>query len=211
MNTPATLVRVGMAVAIALGCVFVLIRGLLRRSVELDKLRLGLDAEMAVGQELDQLMKQGASVFHDVPGENFNIDHVVVARQGVFAVETKGYSKRGNLTGRPGAQVAFDGRTLGFPGWTTSEPLDQAERQAKWLASWIAKATALAAPVQPVLALPGWFVEQKGTGPVEVFNGKQLKDLFRRRTSVDLSPESQQRINYQLEQRCRNVVPTYRA
>jgi hypothetical protein len=42
-----------------------------------DNLRAGYDAELAVGQELDKLMREGAWVFHDVPGENFNIDHVV--------------------------------------------------------------------------------------------------------------------------------------
>jgi len=54
-------------------------------------LRLGLEAEMAAGQELSQLMADGFAVFHDVPGnKKFNVDHVVVGRSGVFAVETKG-------------------------------------------------------------------------------------------------------------------------
>ena len=45
----------------------------------LDRLRAGFDAELAVGQELDQLMRQGAVVFHDFPAENFNIDHTLGA------------------------------------------------------------------------------------------------------------------------------------
>jgi hypothetical protein len=83
-----------LALAVPTG-VFVVLRTrkLLRTSRELDKLRLGFDAEVAVGQELDQLMRDGAVVFHDMPAERFNIDHVVIARQGVFAVETKGYTK----------------------------------------------------------------------------------------------------------------------
>jgi hypothetical protein len=36
---------------------------LLKRSQLMDNLRLGLDAELAVGQELDQLMRTGAAVF----------------------------------------------------------------------------------------------------------------------------------------------------
>ena len=64
------------------------IRLLLRQSVRMDRLRLGLDAELAVGQELDQLMRQGAAVFHDFPADKFNIDHIVISRGGVFAIET---------------------------------------------------------------------------------------------------------------------------
>ena len=40
-----------------------------------------VDAEVAIGQELDQLMRDGAAVFHDMPAERFNIDHVVIARE----------------------------------------------------------------------------------------------------------------------------------
>ncbi len=39
--------------------------------------RLGLDAELAVVQELNQLLRDGYRVFHDLPAERCNIDHVV--------------------------------------------------------------------------------------------------------------------------------------
>ncbi len=70
-----------------------MVRKLVKAGARLDNLRAGFDAELAVGQELDQLMRQGAFVFHDVPADNFNIDHVVISSSGVFAVETKGYTK----------------------------------------------------------------------------------------------------------------------
>ena len=57
-------------------------------------MRLGYDGELAVGQELNQLMSDGYRVFHDFPADNFNIDHIVVGKKGVFAVETKARSKR---------------------------------------------------------------------------------------------------------------------
>ena len=56
-------------------------------------LRLGLDCERAVGQELNQLMLDGFRVFHDFPAGEFNIDHIVVGKTGIFAVETKGRAK----------------------------------------------------------------------------------------------------------------------
>jgi Nuclease-related domain len=42
-----------------------------------------------VGLYLERLRAEGADVFHDVPSENFNIDHVVLSLHGFFAVETK--------------------------------------------------------------------------------------------------------------------------
>ena len=189
----------------------VLIRRLLKLSEQADTLRLGLDAEMAVGQELDQLMRKGAAVFHDVPGENFNIDHVVVAKEGVFAVETKGYSKRNDLKGKGRAKVEFDGTTLRFPGWQTVEPIEQAERQAAWLSKWLSSAVARKVAAVPVLALPGWYVDRTSQGSVEVHSGKELQWLLKRNVRVQLDHEELGQLIHQLDQRCRNVVPLYRA
>ncbi|MBE7424582.1 MAG: NERD domain-containing protein [Ideonella sp.] len=85
--------RVSVAALLAIGVAVVASRKLLVLSAQLDRLRLGLDGEVAIGQELGKVTRRGAAVFHDVPAEGFNIDHVVVATQGVFAVETKGFSK----------------------------------------------------------------------------------------------------------------------
>lgn len=56
-------------------------------------MRLGPDGELATAEELNQLMHYGYYVFHDFPGDHFNIDHVVIGPAGVFAVETKTRSK----------------------------------------------------------------------------------------------------------------------
>jgi hypothetical protein len=49
----------------------------------------GRDGEIAVGQFLERLREDGARVFHDVPGSGFKVDHVVIAEQGIFVLETK--------------------------------------------------------------------------------------------------------------------------
>lgn len=187
------------------------IRRMLRRRVEMDHLRLGLDAELAVGQELDQLMRQGAAVFHDIPAEKFNIDHVVIAPQGVFAVETKGYSKPNRAQGVADARVEYDGKALRFPDWSTNKPIEQAARQAQWLSRWLASATGEPVAVAPVLALPGWFVDRKGRGDVAVLSGRELRNhLLKSRGAQSLSAEQMQRVVHQVEQRCRDVKSTYR-
>ena len=146
-------------------------------------------------------------MFHDVPAEGFNIDHIVIARQDVFAVETKGYSKRKKLPGSVRARVSIDGEVLRFPDWARAEPVRQAERQAKRLSVWLSKATAHPVLTIPVLALPGWYVEGRGTGSVEIYSGRQLGSLLNR--SPVLTSTDVQQIAHQLDQRCRNVAPTY--
>jgi len=49
-----------------------------RRVRERANYQLGLDAELAVGRELNLIMREGFYVFHDFPEEHNNIDHVVV-------------------------------------------------------------------------------------------------------------------------------------
>ena len=149
-------------------------------------MRLGLDGEVAVGQELDQLMRQGAAVFHDFPCEGFNIDHIVIARQGVFAVETKGFSKPVDEDGTAAHRVVFDGRKLVWPERTDAKPLEQAERNARWLSTWLGKATGEPVGVKAVLALPGWFVERKGRGAVQVLGGRAIGQHLL--TAVDAKP-----------------------
>lgn len=43
-------------------------------------LKLGRDGELAVGQFLEGLRVSGARVFHNIPGGDFNLDHVVPKR-----------------------------------------------------------------------------------------------------------------------------------
>ena len=186
-----------------------MIRKLWKASERLDILKTGYDAELAVGQELDQLMRLGARVFHDFPAENFNIDHIVIAKEGVFAVETKGYTKRGDLRGREGARVVYDGAALRFPHMTRTEPLEQAKRQAEWLAKWLGSAVGQPVRVMPVLALPGWFVERTGKGPIRVFSGRALSALLRTGDAWAVSESELARIAHQIEQRCRDVSPRY--
>ena len=50
----------------------------------------------------------------------------MISSEGVFAVETKGFTKPKRGMGKADATVEFDGRSLKFPLWTTQGPLQQA-------------------------------------------------------------------------------------
>lgn len=171
-------------------------------------LYLGLDAEIAVGQELNHLMLRGCRVYHDFPAESFNIDHIVIGPGGVVAVETKGRAKRDQGGGNADVKVIFNGEDLRFPHWGEKNPVEQSRRQAEWLQKWLSSAVGQTVTVRPALALPGWFVERTKSSDVIVINGKNPVSLadpkFTRNT---LSEEMIQRIAHQVEQRCRDVEP----
>jgi hypothetical protein len=93
----------------------------MRIRAEARLLRQGMEGERAVGQLLEELRELGFKVFHDLPGNNFNVDHVLVGPRGVFTVETKTYSKP---VGRD-AKISFDGEQVlvdeNLRGQTTKE------------------------------------------------------------------------------------------
>lgn len=102
-----------------------------RAGRKLRSMLLGLEGEVAVGQELNQLLAHGFRVYHDFPADDFNIDHIVIGPTGVFAVETKPRPKPDTGNGKQDARVEFDGKRLMFPGWTETRPLEQAQNQAR--------------------------------------------------------------------------------
>jgi len=120
-----------------------------------NQLRLGLDAEAAIGQELNQLMLDGFRVFHDFQADGFNIDHIIIGVNGVFAVETKGRAKPKETDDKKNWSAIYDGQALQFPNWTERGYLPQARRQAEWLTRWLSSAVGEAVTVRPALAITG--------------------------------------------------------
>lgn len=127
-----------------------------RQLGRLRALRLGIDGERAVGQFLERLREQGYQVFHDVPGDNFNLDHVCIGPAGVFTVETKTWSKP--VSGNP--RVQYDGERLLVGGHEPDrDAVVQAKSQASWLTRLLQESTGRKFAVQPVVVFPGWYVE----------------------------------------------------
>jgi len=171
------------------------------------KLRLGYEGELAVGQELNQLLRDGCYVYHDFPADQFNIDHVVVGPEGVYAVETKARQKPTTGSGRSDARVIYDGQKLHFPDWTETKPLEQAYNGAQWLSKWLNSAVGDPIYVQPVIALPGWFVERTSSNGVQVINPKQFRSILKSSKDKKLDEKLISRIVHQIDQRCRDVQP----
>lgn len=159
-------------------------------------LRQAIDGERAVGQFLEKLREDGYQVFHDVVGEGFNVDHVVIGPAGVFAVETKTFSK----PRRGEAKVVCDGRRILVNGVAPDrDPIVQGKAQASWLRSVLAESTGRTFLVRPVILFPGWYVEQDRASRREFWalSPKALRDFLKNEPKV-LSSEDVHLATYHL-------------
>ncbi|MEI6336416.1 MAG: nuclease-related domain-containing protein [Methylococcaceae bacterium] len=119
-------------------------------------LRLGRDGERAVGQTLEALRKKGYRIFHDLIGDGFNLDHIIVSEHGVFSVETKTYSKP--IKGE--CKIIYDRDCLSINGQKPDKKIIiQVLAQKSWLEKQIATITGLKVSVKPVVVFPGWYIE----------------------------------------------------
>lgn len=168
-------------------------------------MRLGYDGEVATGQELNRMMLQGYYVYHDFVADKFNIDHIAIGPAGVFAVETKGRAKPVSGKGAADAKVIYDGKRLQFPKWIEVKPLEQAKNQAQWLERWLSSATGEKTYAQPVLALPGWYVERISSDGIPVINPKLFKSIVKPVNGIVLDERRIKSIVHQIEQRCKNI------
>lgn len=199
---PESVPRIGISVIFVMGIVIYFLRKLIVNRKDLAKLRLGLDGEIATAQLLDPLKRHGFYVYHDFQAKEFNIDHVLVGPNGVFAVETKARSKPDRGSNTADAKLTFDGAQLIFPGYKESKSIEQAKRQAKWLNQWLSSAVGEQVPVSPLLVVPGWFlnIQAKPTG-IYLTNGTNMDFILRMNGNALLNEKKIKQITHQLEQK----------
>ncbi len=177
---------------------------------------LGAFGERIVAEHLEPLKAAGHFVFHDVPAGDppagskaapFNLDHVVVGPAGVFAIETKTRRKGRARVGFMAHEIIYDGRALAYPWGEDRHGLEQARRQAEWLANFLQQQLGRAVPVQALLVFPGWMILRKGRGAVNVLNPKELPAAIAPAADrpAALDADTVDLIARQLEARCRDV------
>ncbi len=192
--------------AVTLVAYSVLAFGLVHLRRRRNRSRLGYRGERAVGEQLNRLMLDGCHVFHDYPlSKNWNVDHVVVAPSGVYAIETKTRGKRKSTSSQPAHEVIYDGICLQFPNAYDSKSPAQAGDQAARLAQILAEDLTEPVGVQAILTLPGWYVTCKGAGDVTVLNPKMIRSAIVTDDAPVLSPELIRDITRHLDRKCRDV------
>lgn len=137
-------------------------------------LRLGLEGEKVVGQHLEALRTAGYRVFHDIPAKGFNVDHVLVGPGGIFAIETKTYSKpvKGDAKAtHAGDRILINDREPG------RNAVAQARAVRDWVRDLLLETTGKRYPVRGVVLMPGWWIdppEDRAQADVWVLNPKAL-------------------------------------
>lgn len=135
-------------------------------------LRQGRAGEVHVGQELELLREKGFKVLHDVQGEGFNVDHILIGPRGIFTIETKTWSK----SAKAPTNISYDGKIITLGGHPmNSDPVKQAKSQASWLRDLLKRQTGKDFAIRPVVVFPGWWVDPQPHGAeVWVLNPKAL-------------------------------------
>ena len=147
----------------------------------LKRMRLGRDGEIVVGHLLDSLRVDGYRVFHDLIGDSFNVDHVIICEHGVFTVETKTYSK----PEQGKSEIIVQNERVIVDGYPSDKIAIQAKAEASWLQRIIHEATEKKIKVHPAVLFPGWYVDStKATENIWFLNPDQLSALIRKQKKV---------------------------
>lgn len=166
--------------------------GIVRSWPLLRKLRhlaLGYQGERVVGEFLDRLRILGYRVYHDVPGEGGNIDHVIISTHGIYTIETKTRSKRASGPCR----IHYDGERVSVNGGPADPaPIIQSRAQAAQLARLLREVTGRKFPVRPLVVYPGWFIEQTDTARASDVRVLSPKGVYKwiEREPESISPDS---------------------
>ncbi len=167
-------------------------------------LKLGRDGQKAVGQYLELLREKGAKVFHDVPGKDFNVDHVVIHETGIYVVETKMLSK----PDRGEAKLLFNGETVLKNGLAPDRnPIEQVSAAKSWLIQLLKESTGKRFSARAVLVYPGWYIERTAeakNSDVWVLNPKALPG-FISHSDNQISPEDVNLCAFHLGRYIRNI------
>jgi len=141
-------------------------------------LKLGRDGEKVTGQYLEKLRTKGCMVYHDILGDNFNLDHVLISEKGIFIVETKTYSK--SPTGKN--VIGFrEGKILINGNESLSNPIEQVSASIQFLSEVLLKETGVEYNVGAIIVYPGWFIENsiiQVNQKISVTNPKILFNLL---------------------------------
>lgn len=84
----------------------------------------------------------------------------MIAPRCVYAVETKSFRKPRGSDDNSHFKVTFDGTALRFPDFADTKAIEQARRQAQWLARYLRESLGQEIPVAPAIAVPGWWIER---------------------------------------------------
>lgn len=140
------------------------------------RLNRGERGELRVAEILDELRTLGYRAVHDLPGDGYNVDHIVVGPGGVFVIETKFRSGHGGIEFRNGEGLFVGGRP------EEKDCLKQARGNAFEVNRIIKEHCTMDQWVKPVVVFVGdWKIKDDWRNTdARVFSTDQIVDYFER-------------------------------
>ena len=163
--------------------------------------RLLRDASLAIGHELQQLSSASTRLFHDVETSAGVIDHVVIGRQGIYAVNV--IARRSS----EGASARILENRVRFS--ASEEQISVVPDLAKnsRLAKHFTQLIGQAVRVRSVIAVPGWETPEQADERHLVVNERNVAMLLGWKDKSDLLMDDDVQILVQdLRLRCRQRV-----
>jgi hypothetical protein len=99
--------------------------------------------------------------------------------------------------------VIFNGEQLLFPGYSDSESIVQAKRQAEWLNQWLNSNLGENIHVYPLLIIPGWNIDNRAKSvEIHITNGMNVASISEMNSDAPLSKTEIKQITQQLGRIC---------
>jgi hypothetical protein len=163
-------------------------------------MRLVHESRLATRRVLDPLLKEKYRVFHDVAGDQFSIDHLVVGPKGVFAIQTHARPVSANKQSPDDPVVTYNGRELFFPKGSDHGIVENARMNAEKLSQWLTGQTEEPVAVRAIISLPGWTVRRTSSEGMPIINPKQFASLFEHIQPWQLPASTLESIERRLQQ-----------
>ncbi len=189
--------------ALALAAIIFSIYRIIKFRKKIKLLKQGRDGEKVVGQYLELFREQGMKVFHDIVGDNFNIDHLLVSKKGIYLIETKTYSK----PQKGKTEIVFDGQSISINGKIYNDNIIiQVTAGASWLSDLIEELTAREFQVHPVVLFPGWYVKMTNRfkSKIWVLSPKSLNSFINHQPDT-LSSEDVKLVSNHISRHIRSI------
>lgn len=113
----------------------------------------GMEGERLVGEMLNKLSNDSVRVFHDICGDCFNVDHLIISTKGIFTIETKHYDRK------KGYKFLFQNGKLMFNGHQCATLLNQMDGEANFIHEKLNALCGRDYPIQKVAIIIGAYIE----------------------------------------------------
>jgi len=143
---------------------------------------LGRDGEKSMAQYLNSVSREGKDIYiyHDIVNQNngnpYNIDHIVVSREGIFIIDTKTYSKQKNITNTIESKDGFLYKNK--QKISDNLPL-KIKNQSQWLRSELRKKLGVDYEITRIIAFIGWYVSGEKIDNTYIANAKNIRNIFK--------------------------------